>query len=87
MTGTTLRQIGSGLVETERKGAGMLKEIPSEEARQGRNSLRMLIVLGVSFCLAFGILTLLYLYVFTGSYPEHPLNSQNKPAATSQQQP
>lgn len=65
----------------------MVKEIPSEEARQGRNSPRMLIVLGVSLCLAFGILTLLYLYVFTGSYPEHPLDSQNKPAATSQQQP
>lgn len=47
----------------------MVKEIPPEEARQGRNSPRMLIVLIVSFCLAFGVLGLLYIYVFTGSYP------------------
>lgn len=83
--GTTVRQSGFGLIEMEKKGVEMVKEIPSEEARQGRNSPRMLIVLGVSFCLAFGVLILLYLYVFTGSYPEHPLDNQNKPAATSQQ--
>ncbi len=65
----------------------MVKEIPPEEARQGRNSPRMVIVLVVSLFLAFGVLTLLYLYVFTGSYPEHPLDNQNKPQATSQQQP
>ncbi|HWU64417.1 MAG TPA: hypothetical protein VN112_20560 [Ensifer sp.] len=65
----------------------MVKEILPEEARQGGTSPRTLIILVVSFCLAFGILTLLYLFVFSGSYPEHPLDNQNRPAATSQQQP
>ncbi len=64
----------------------MVKEIPPEKARQGGTSPRTLIVLGVSFCLAFGVLTLLYLSVFTGSYPERPLDNQNKPAGASQQQ-
>ncbi|HZG29901.1 hypothetical protein SAMN05421890_0282 [Ensifer adhaerens] len=62
----------------------MVKEIPPEEARQGRNSPRMLIVLIVSFCLAFGVLALLYLYVFTGSYPERPLNSEQRPTTSAQ---
>lgn len=61
----------------------MVKEIPPEKARQGGNSPRVLIVLIVSFCLAFGLLTLAYLYFFTGSYPENPLDNQNRPAQTT----
>ncbi|MCD2178114.1 hypothetical protein [Rhizobium sp. C1] len=62
----------------------MVKEIPPEQARQGRNSPRTLIVLIVSFVLAFGALTLLYLYVFTGSYPENPTDSANRPKTETQ---
>ena len=62
----------------------MIKEISPKKERQGDNSPRVLIILVVSLCLAFGLLLLLYVAFFTGSYPENPLNDANRPTTSAQ---
>lgn len=65
----------------------MVREIPPKKARQGNNSPRTLIVLGVSLVGAFVVLGLAYVFFFSGSYPENPLNRENRPAVTGTTKP
>lgn len=61
----------------------MVQEIPPKKARQGNNSPRTLVVLGVSVVGAFVVLALVYVYFYSGSYPENPLDKGNHPAVTT----
>lgn len=61
----------------------MVREFPSKQARQGNNSPRTLIILGVSLVATFAVLGLAYLFFFSGSYPENPLDQANHPVVDS----